>query len=569
MIDRPEFFGMLNRAFLGFMIVSIALMTHIKTPKIDRLIVSLCLTAGILTFLNLFTNARVTVNLLVFMGLLVPSIMMLAAWSAWRNGFKPALLFMIAWALFIVGVASFALTSGGSIPFTFLTFNGFQIGTGIAAILLSLSLSDRIRTLRSERTTFKKSMERVTMILDSIDSGVFLIESNSRLIREINKAAEHLIGKKREEIIGKPCWQFIHTAESNDCPMTDSCQNENHREDSLITASGGKLPVLKRAKTIELGGHYLILESFVDISDLRRAEDAVRRSEAKFRSLFESSRDAVMILEDGRFIDCNKAALEMLGCNDLNEFVGLQTADFSPDLQPSGIDSKTAADNNMEKAFKKGGAFFEWIHRRRNGEEFPAEVMLSEVEVEGKKMLQALVRDITKRKAMEDELKELASTDPLTGADNRRSFLDKGALELLRSRRYKRPFSFLMLDVDHFKKVNDNYGHHLGDEVLKALVSRCKKILRITDLFGRLGGEEFAVILPETDSETALEVGERLRAELSLVRVESDQGSIQFTVSIGLSMREDEADTLTAIMGRADSALYKAKELGRNRVIRL
>ncbi len=275
-----------------------------------------------------------------------------------------------------------------------------------------------------------------------------------------------------------------------------------------------------------------------------------------------------MILDENIFVDCNSATLKMFGCANAIEFIGKQPVDFSPVVQPSGIDSGTEALNKMEKAMFSGSHFFEWIYKRSNKEEFPAEIMLSEVEVGGKKMLQALVRDIAKRESMENKLKHLALSDPLTGADNRRSFLEKGAYELLRSRRYNHSFSFLMMDIDHFKAVNDTYGHQVGDEVLKELVSQSTKIIRATDIFGRLGGEEFAVILPETDDETAREMGERLRKELSKLSVKSDQGEIQVSVSIGLAMLEDDTDTLVAIIGRADSALYKAKETGRNCLVR-
>ncbi len=178
-----------------------------------------------------------------------------------------------------------------------------------------------------------------------------------------------------------------------------------------------------------------------------------------------------------------------------------------------------------------------------------------------------ILRDISEQKILEDKLKMMASTDPLTGAYNRRSFFEKGNNELIRTKRYLRPFGFLMIDVDYFKKINDAYGHHMGDHVLKKLVSCSHNILRETDQFGRLGGEEFAVILPETDKDASLTTAHRFLMELSKIRIPSDSGTIQFTVSIGLAMFEKDDDTLETIMGRADAALYKAKGTGRNRVV--
>ena len=571
--QSEDFIGMLSRSFLGLMAVSIGLFTRSflmssnLIPKIDRIIIGICIFAGGMSIVNVFAPARLVNTLLIVMGMVAPSFMIVAAWGALKSGFRPALPFLLAWGMFVLGGVSFSFTVSGILPFTSIGFNSFQGGAAVAAVLLSLALGDRIRTLRVERAEFKQSMDRVVKILDTMESGVFLIDSESRTIKEVNKSAEKILGRKREKIIGQPCRQFVRTPDSGECPILDAGHIEESREDVMITASGIEVPVLKRAKRIDLDGHDYILENFVDITDLRRVEEALRRSEAKFRSLFESSRDAVMLLDQAKFIDCNKATLEMFGCAAADEFIGRSPADFSPKVQPSGADSDIEAARKLRVAFERGSVFFEWRHKRLNGEEFPAEVMLSAVEVEGRKLIQGMVRDISRRKFMEEQLKRLASTDALTGVDNRRSFLEKGTQELLRSNRYTHSLAFMMMDVDHFKIVNDNYGHQAGDEVLKALASRSKEVLRATDLFGRLGGEEFGVLLPETDAENALEVADRLRRELAEMPVVTNCASIQVTVSIGVTLLERKDETLVNIMSRADSALYKAKVSGRNRVV--
>ena len=567
---NPEFFGLINRSFLGAMTASIALMTRSflmtrrRAPKIDRIILLLFSAACALTVMNLVFPARTVVALLVVAGIVVPLAMALASWRSLRGGFKPAGLFMAAWGFSTLGVIFFALTCSGAIPFTPFGFNGFQAGSALAAILLSLALGHRIRALRQERISFKQSMERLTIILDSMESGVFLIEIGTGRIREINLAAQRIIGRKRHDIIGKRYWEFMGDPDEDLVNAKNNGWKEGRREDSLRNAFGKKIPVLKRAKQIELDGHILILESFVDISDLKQAQEAVQRSEAKFRALFESSRDAVMLLDKGRFVDCNNATLDMFRCSRPDEFLGKSPEDFSPPDQVPDTDSRSQALSHFRKAMTTGSHAFEWHHRRADGEAFPAEVMLSKVQVEGQVMIQALVRDITRHKAMEEKLRLLALTDPLTGARNRRSFLEKGARELGRSRRYGHAFAFLMIDVDHFKTINDTYGHAAGDEVLKALVTRSLSVIRETDVFGRLGGEEFALILPETSPEKAVEAGERLRRTLAALEPDSDQGRIRFTVSLGMAVLEDETDTLTTIMARADKALYRAKERGRN-----
>lgn len=572
--DIPDTVGILNRSFLGMMIATIALMTRsflmsrTQTPVIDRMIVALFILGSVISLINLIIKPQILVVLLILLGIVVPSLMVLAAMQAYKKGFKPARLFMVAWSFFIIGVVLFALTNKGTIAFTVAGFHGFQIGSALAAILLSFSLGDRIRTLRKERDTFKKSMEQIITIVNSINSGVFIAERDTRIIRQVNLAAEKMIGRGRDQIIGRHCRQYIKSEENRPEDGSHAARKDEHCEDKLLTGSGEELSILKSSKLIELDRYRLTIESFVDITDLKQAETAVRSSEAKFRSLFESSRDAVMLIEHCRIMDCNKAALEMFGCASSVDLIDQTFTDHSPVLQPSGAGSGQESLRYLETALSSGSNAFEWLFKRIDGEVFPAEVMLSAVAFEGKKVLQALIRDISGRKVMEEELRRLASTDPLTGANNRRSFLNRGNYELARSRRYKRDFAFLMIDVDHFKKVNDTYGHLSGDMILKELVAQCTRNLRSTDLFGRLGGEEFAIILPETSMDCAVEVGERLRRAIAGLTIASDKETIRFTISIGVSMFEQDDDTLEKIIGRADSALYKAKQTGRNRVVR-
>lgn len=166
-----------------------------------------------------------------------------------------------------------------------------------------------------------------------------------------------------------------------------------------------------------------------------------------------------------------------------------------------------------------------------------------------------------------DEMEKLAQTDFLTGLNNRRYFMERGGQELIRALRYKSEVSFLMLDIDFFKKVNDTYGHQTGDVVLKEVARHCQKTLRSIDIIGRLGGEEFAIFLPEAACEVAFEVAERLRKGIEqrpMAHVEDKP--IYVTVSIGLFSGLHEGDTLEKLLEQADQGLYAAKESGRNRV---
>jgi diguanylate cyclase (GGDEF)-like protein len=178
-----------------------------------------------------------------------------------------------------------------------------------------------------------------------------------------------------------------------------------------------------------------------------------------------------------------------------------------------------------------------------------------------------VIRDITERKAFERKLMELATIDGLTGALNRRAFLEVAENAFRLAQRYDRPLSVLMIDADHFKLVNDTHGHHVGDLVLARLAQICSQGLRSTDSFGRLGGEEFVALLPETDLTHAREVAERLVQAVREARVEPGDGRvITFTVSIGVTCAQWPSRDIDAVIQAADQQLYRAKNEGRDRV---
>ncbi|HAD80987.1 MAG: hypothetical protein A2509_02655 [Candidatus Edwardsbacteria bacterium RIFOXYD12_FULL_50_11] len=165
------------------------------------------------------------------------------------------------------------------------------------------------------------------------------------------------------------------------------------------------------------------------------------------------------------------------------------------------------------------------------------------------------------------ELERQAQTDHLTGISNRRHFFELAGRELSRGKRSSRPMAFLMLDIDKFKKVNDTHGHDIGDQVLKALCKTCLGMIRNIDIFARMGGEEFAIVLPETNKIQAQTIAERIREKLSETSVTLPGGdAVFFTVSIGISATASKEATVDGLLKSADVALYKAKRYGRNRV---
>lgn len=164
------------------------------------------------------------------------------------------------------------------------------------------------------------------------------------------------------------------------------------------------------------------------------------------------------------------------------------------------------------------------------------------------------------------ELEFMATRDPMTGALNRRAFFARAAIEWARRERSKRPLAVITSDIDFFKKVNDSYGHHVGDLVIKDFARRASQMLRVPDILARFGGEEFVILLPDTDLANACQVAERIRCEIETHR---DRALPKFTVSLGVAVTEGQpgqAADIEALIAEADAALYRAKQGGRNRV---
>lgn len=165
------------------------------------------------------------------------------------------------------------------------------------------------------------------------------------------------------------------------------------------------------------------------------------------------------------------------------------------------------------------------------------------------------------------ELGHLAATDPLTGADNRRRFMERVEVEMGRTKRGGTPFSVLALDLDNFKSINDRFGHQVGDDILKNFVEKCLDSIRPYDGVARVGGEEFMILLPQTSLEGARVIAERLRSTVANTAFNGLQRLTEVTVSIGISQSARDGDTIEAILRVADQRLYHAKHQGRNRVV--
>lgn len=186
---------------------------------------------------------------------------------------------------------------------------------------------------------------------------------------------------------------------------------------------------------------------------------------------------------------------------------------------------------------------------------------------DGERAVVWVARNITRRHALEGELRRQSELDPLTGIANRRKLLEDVAEKLGMLKRYGTRSSLMMFDLDHFKSINDRFGHGAGDDVLCSVCDLCRTGLRDADLFARIGGEEFAVLMPNTGLTAAQQAAERLRQKISRAVIHHDEDEIRVAISVGVTEILDRDETVKDILRRADAALYQAKHAGRDRVV--
>lgn len=290
---------------------------------------------------------------------------------------------------------------------------------------------------------------------------------------------------------------------------------------------------------------------------LIRAQGTLRESEERFKALSEALFGGIIIHDNGRIVECNHGLAELTGFS-IGELIGMNGFDL---IAPEHLEAVHANINRQyDQKYEVEGV-------RKNGEKYPLAIRGKNIPYKGKSLRVTEFRDITDHKVVEKALERLANTDALTGLANRGHFLEKAALELSRSIRYARSMSVLMMDVDFFKEINDRHGHKVGDVALKKLSDVCQEILRTEDLIGRIGGEEFAIFLPETDQTKAVEVAERLRLAIANSKVPMEIGlPLHLTVSIGVTSLTDKDQNIDVLLSDADKALYEAKRSGRNKV---
>jgi len=442
------------------------------------------------------------------------------------------------------------------------------LGTGYTA-RVEAKVIERTKSLKTSRDELKRA-QRLAMlgswVLDLRQNDlswsdeifrIFEIDSNNQgpsyelLLKAIHPEDREMVDRAFKDSVEKHLpYEIVHR---------------------LLFADGRIKYVRERGETYydEAGAPLLSRGTVQDITKIREAEEALRASEERWKFALEGAGDGVWDwnLQTGELF-LSQQEMTVLG------YDGEPATNTHIDrwVERQHPQDRSIRQRALERYLAGETPFYicEFRTQARDGDWkwVLARGILVSRDADGKPLrMIGTHSDITERKKMEADLMELATTDPLTGVANRRHFLEQVEMELSRFKRLGTPAALLMLDIDLFKRVNDVYGHAAGDAVLIHFSRQACMRLRHTDLFGRLGGEEFAVLLPGTDIEGAQEFAEQIRQNVADNSVESEKGPITITVSIGVAEFSSSDEAPDSILARADAALYRAKQDGRNRCV--
>lgn len=408
------------------------------------------------------------------------------------------------------------------------------------------------------------------LILNTIQAGV-IVHTKDTSISFCNAAAQDILGLSNDEILGKtaadPEWHFFDESDcklgSEEYPVKRVLRDKKGIQDMICGVNRPKtedkiwlqlnaIPVLKEGEVDQ------VVISFVDITTQIQSNRQLQRSREIFRKIFNKTPMGMCITdEQGYFESVNPAYLELYGY-DSEEVIGNHFTMVVPEEHRLEL-------SNLHDTFIREGTEIRgrWDVVDKNGT--TKSVLADAARIIGhdnRPRKVTFVIDITREREYENHLKRMALTDPLTRLFNRRHFFKEMKRERERSQRYESAFSVAMFDIDHFKKVNDTYGHDTGDEVLKQIARIMNETLRDPDTICRYGGEEFIVLMPDTKLSEARSAAERVRQS-----VESSDfpKGMKITISGGISQYRQ--GTISDFINEVDKLMYTAKEKGRNRII--
>ncbi len=435
--------------------------------------------------------------------------------------------------------------------------------------------------LRRKQVELDEALARYVNFYDLAPVGYCTVTEEG-LIRESNLTTSTLLNVPRSELLKQSITRFIF----ND----DQDSYYKHRR-KLIDADGPlsvELRLLKRdgapfwahlevAKVKEGEGGSEMRLVIKDITERKNVEECLRASEAQYRSLAEWTPESIIIHGEGKMLFVNPAAIKMLGATCASDLVGKPILDL---IHP---DFRKIVSQRLDKNAKPGGKspMQEQKLFKRDGSVIDVEVQGMRVNFNGKPAVHAAMRDITERKHSEELVRQLAYYDPLTGLVNRLLFNNQVTQATLASKRTGHHGALLLLDLDNFKSINDTYGHGAGDLLLIEVARRLKSCVREVDAVGRLGGDEFVVLLKDlaqdevTAKAQAVVLAEKIRGLLGAPYVltlaaDADRApqviEHHCTASLGVALFLGTRVSREDCIKRADIAMYRAKNSGRNTV---
>ena len=332
---------------------------------------------------------------------------------------------------------------------------------------------------------------------------------------------------------------------------------------------GGIINVVAGFLVFLLNTLFFIIYDVLSASFEYRLKASAQMTE-RMQTMLDSSPLACAIIdEDFNIIEINQRTMELFNIPNPEAFISNHLK-FSPEQQDCGKPSQEKFQEIVTKAFEDGFATCNWAHINSDGEIIPCEITLKRVFLSEKNMVMHYIHDLREVHALQTakvQMEKLAFTDSLTGLYNRRYFMDNSEEALQDCIDNNYDFSIVMMDIDYFKKINDTYGHSVGDEVLKIFAKRLKHVLRNSEIVARFGGEEFIVALPKARKVSALIAAHRVHGNVRKLPFVVGDLSIPVTTSIGVATKERVSDTLQSIIDAADTAVYEAKNGGRDRVV--
>ncbi len=405
---------------------------------------------------------------------------------------------------------------------------------------------------------------------------MLIYDRASRRILDANRAAELLLGYTREEILALTPQQLLFWSSNSGAREVDDLVNFPQEMRSDVGAleiyrrkdsSIFPVEVVFTQPSLKLDEAYVI--SARDVSARREAEKALENSERRFRILVENTSDVFWRVDADFLLQYVSPAITQLLGYPPAALKGISLFELMNNRHAESLRQR-CLERLSEPAFSgEETVVMEAQTYRQDGRAVWCEVVSMPVRDDFGEVIgwQGVTRDISQRKHREEMLMRQAYEDELTKLCNRRRFRELGRQEEERVRRYGRDISLILLDIDHFKKVNDAFGHDAGDMVLKAVAETLKRSVRGADVVGRLGGEEFCVLLPETDLESARLVAEKLRKYVAVLKVDIGYKTLAVTVSLGVAHAKGEEARLESLLKQSDEALYAAKRGGRNRTV--